>query len=288
MFQEYGFLFVRSMNYIELSLELDPEYVEILVAELAEIDYESFVETDEGLNAYIGEPRFDETALREIIRKYEPQTAIAFSVKTLEKENWNQAWESNYETIEVLDRVRVRASFHEPDPGFPYELQINPKMSFGTGHHETTWLVMAEQLSLPHEGLDLMDVGSGTGILGILGKKLGAASVLAFDVEEWAVENARENVELNEVGEGFEVFLGTIEDVGGERIFDGILANINRNILLQEMPSYNQHLKKGGWMVISGFYEADAPALKELGEKLGLRVAGTHIRNEWAAVTFEK
>ncbi len=276
------------MNYIELSLEIDPEYVEILIAELAEIDYESFVETDEGINAYIEEPRFDQVALHEVIAKYEGQTAIAFSVKTLEKENWNKEWESNYETIEVKDRVRVRASFHEPDPSFPYELLINPKMSFGTGHHETTWLVMAEQLSLPHEGADLMDVGSGTGILGILGKKLGATAVLAFDIEEWAVENAKENVALNNVSEGFEVFLGTIGDVDERKRFDGILANINRNILLQEMESYSKHLKEGGWMVISGFYQADAPGLIALGEQLGLKLLRTNVRNDWAAVSFTK
>ncbi len=283
----YGSNFLY-MNYIELSLEADPEYVEILIAELSDIDYESFVETDEGVNAYIEEPRFDQAALDEIIAKYEPQTAIAFSVKTLEKENWNKEWESNYETIEVLDQVRVRASFHEPDPSFPYELQINPKMSFGTGHHETTWLVMAEQLSLPHEGADLMDVGSGTGILGVLGKKLGAATVLAFDIEEWAVENAKENVELNNVSEGFEVFLGTIDDVDERKSFDGILANINRNILLQQMESYTRHLKEAGWMVISGFYEADAPGLIAVGEELGLKLRSTNVRNDWATVTFLK
>ncbi|ODS78953.1 MAG: ribosomal protein L11 methyltransferase [Cytophagaceae bacterium SCN 52-12] len=276
------------MNYIELSLEIDPEYVEILIAELAEIDYESFVETDEGVNAYIEAPRFDQVALHEVIAKYEEQTAIAFSVKTLEKENWNKEWESNYETIEVEDKVRVRASFHEPDPSFPYELLINPKMSFGTGHHETTRLVMSEQLSLPHEGADLMDVGSGTGILGILGKKLGAETVLAFDIEEWAVENAKENVALNNVSEGFEVFLGTIGDVGERKGFDGILANINRNILLQEMESYSKRLKAGGWMVISGFYRADAPGLIALGEQLGLKLLRTNYRNDWAAVSFMK
>lgn len=276
------------MNYIELSLQTDPEYVEILIAELAELDYESFVETDEGVNAYIEEPRFDQAALLEVIAKYEPRTAIAFSVKTLEKENWNKEWESNYETIEVMDQVRVRASFHEPDPSFPYELQINPKMSFGTGHHETTWLVMAAQLSLPHEGADLMDVGSGTGILGILGKKLGAATVLAFDIEEWAVENAKENVGLNNVSDGFEVFLGTIGDVDNAKSFDGILANINRNILLQEMESYSKHLKAGGWMIISGFYQADAPDLVSLGERLGLKLLTTSVRNDWAAVAFTK
>jgi len=276
------------MSYIELVFELDPEYVEILIAELAEIDYESFMETDTGLNAYIEAPRFDQEALQALVDKYRDQVAIAYSVQTLEKENWNQAWESNYEPIEVRDQIRVRASFHEPDSRFPYELLINPKMSFGTGHHETTWLVMSAQLGLPHEGAELMDVGSGTGILGILGKKLGAKSVLAFDIEDWAVENAIENADLNNVSEGFEVFLGTIENVDVNRRFDGILANINRNILLREMEAYNRHLKPGGWMIISGFYEADAPGLARHGESLGLTIVNSQTRNDWAAITFRK
>lgn len=276
------------MSYIELTLELDPDFIEILIAELAEIDYESFVETDNGFHAYIEADKFNELAVGELIDKYKTQVAIAYSLKTLEKENWNQTWESNYDSIEVLDQIRVRASFHDPDPRFPYELQINPKMSFGTGHHETTWLVMAEQLKLPHQGANLMDVGSGTGILGILGKKLGASHVLAFDIEEWAVENALENAELNEVSEDFEVFQGTISDVGEDKIFDGILANINRNILLREMKAYEKHLKPGGWMVISGFYEGDAPALRDHGHTLGLKPIRINVRNEWAVITFEK
>lgn len=276
------------MSYIELTLELDPDFIEILIAELAEIDYESFVETDNGFHAYIEADKFNELAVGELIDKYKTQVAIAYSLKTLEKENWNQTWESNYDSIEVLDQIRVRASFHDPDPRYPYELQINPKMSFGTGHHETTWLVMAEQLKLPHQGANLMDVGSGTGILGILGKKLGARYVLAFDIEEWAVENALENAELNEVSEDFEVFQGTISDVGEDKIFDGILANINRNILLREMKAYEKHLKPGGWMVISGFYEGDAPALRDHGHTLGLKPIRINVRNEWAVITFEK
>lgn len=276
------------MSYIELTLELDPDFIEILIAELAEIDYESFVETDNGFQAYIEADKFNELAVGELIDKYKTQVAIAYSLKTLEKENWNQTWESNYDSIEVLDQIRVRASFHDPDPRFPYELQINPKMSFGTGHHETTWLVMAEQLKLPHQGANLMDVGSGTGILGILGKKLGARYVLAFDIEEWAVENALENAELNDVIEDFEVFQGTISDVGEDKIFDGILANINRNILLSEMKAYEKHLKPGGWMVISGFYEGDATALRDHGHTLGLKPIRINVRNEWAVITFEK
>ena len=156
------------MNYIELDLKVDPEFSEILMAELGEAGFESFVETDEGLLAYIQEEEFREEAITEITTKYLDLTTIAATWKSLERRNWNEEWEKSYEPIEVGDQVRVRATFHEPDPSFKYDLLIQPKMSFGTGHHETTWLVMNEQLSLPHERLSIMDVGCGTGILAIL------------------------------------------------------------------------------------------------------------------------
>ncbi|HEV7351229.1 50S ribosomal protein L11 methyltransferase [Telluribacter sp.] len=276
------------MNYIELTLTVSPDYADILTAELAEIGFESFVETDEGLNAYITEPLFNEAALQEIIAKYQIFTAIAYSWKALEKKNWNEEWERSYEPIEVGRAVRVRAQFHEPDERFTYDLLITPKMSFGTGHHATTWLVMNEQLSLPHQGIDIMDVGCGTGILPILGRKLGARGIVAFDIDEWAVENTRENFTLNGLDEAAEVFQGTIADVPAERQFGGILANINRNILLAEIPRYVQHLLPGGWLVVSGFYQMDEPDIAQCALENGLTKVRTDTRNEWATVVFEK
>ncbi len=274
------------MNYIEVQLTVSAEYTDMLMAELAELGFESFVETDEGLEAYIPEPDFSEMGLHEMLARYQPVTAIGHSWKALEKKNWNEEWERSYEPIEVGRDVRVRAQFHEPDERFRYELLITPKMSFGTGHHETTWLVMNEQLSLPHQGLDVLDVGCGTGILAILARKLGAAELLAFDIDEWAVENTRENFSLNEISESAEVFQGTITDVPEGRRFGGILANINRNILLNEIPRYVQHLLPAGWLVVSGFYETDAPDIIRCAEAQGLTCQRMQTRNQWATVVF--
>ena len=148
------------MNYIEVDLKVDADFSEILMAELGEAGFESFVETDEGLLAYIQENDFDEQNLHDLTAKYLELTTIAATWKSLERRNWNEEWEKSYEPIEVGDQIRVRATFHEPDPAFKYDLLIQPKMSFGTGHHETTWLVMNEQLSLPHNG----PIGNGCGL----------------------------------------------------------------------------------------------------------------------------
>jgi len=276
------------MNYVELELQLHPDFTEILTAELAEIGFESFVETDEGLQAYIQEELFDENVLSELTNRYKEAAEITASWKSLERKNWNEEWEKSYEPIEVGDQVRVRAVFHEPDPRFQYDLLIQPKMSFGTGHHETTWLVMNEQLNLPHEHLSIMDVGCGTGILAILAAKLGATTLLGFDIDEWAVENTRENFAMNNLPETAEVFLGTITEVPTEKQFGGILANINRNILLAEIPKYVAHLEKGGWLVTSGFYVTDQADIERCAEENGLKKLRSNTRNQWATVVFEK
>ncbi len=275
------------MNYSELQLRLSPDYTDILTAELAELGFESFVETDEGLNAYIIEPDFDEQALQELIAKYASQTAIAYEVNSLEKRNWNAEWERNYEPIEVADQVRVRASFHELDARFRYDIVINPKMSFGTGHHETTAMMLEQQLGLDFTGTAVLDVGSGTGILAILAAKMGAKKVLAFDIEEWAVENARENTELNGCPQ-ITVFQGTINDVDLANQYDIVLANINRNVLLAEIPTYTSLLTKNGHLVVSGFYEHDAPDIEQKAVEAGLVMTNRATTNQWTSLSFYK
>ncbi len=279
------------MNYTELQLTLDPDFADILTAELAELGFESFTETDEGINAYIPEPDFDVDAVAEVVARYSGQTAIAYVVHSLEKTNWNAEWEQNYQPIEVQadggKSVRVRASFHQPNPTFTYDLVINPKMSFGTGHHETTHMMMQHQLGLDHAGKAVLDVGSGTGILAILGLKLGATDALAFDIEEWAVENAIENAALNDC-RALRVFQGTIAGVAADERFEIILANINRNVLLAEIPTYVNHLKSGGQLLVSGFYETDAPDIQQKAVESGLTQIGYLTRHQWASVVFEK
>ncbi|GAB4009307.1 50S ribosomal protein L11 methyltransferase [Spirosoma sp. KCTC 42546] len=275
------------MNYSELQLRLSPDYTDILTAELAELGYESFVETDEGLNAYITEPNFNEEAIQELIAKYAGQTAIAYEVSSLEKRNWNAEWERDYEPIEVANQVRVRASFHESDARFRYDIVINPKMSFGTGHHETTAMMLEQQLGLDFVGKTVLDVGSGTGILAILAEKMGAQTVLAFDIEEWAVENARENAELNNCPKTT-VFQGTIADVDPTTQYDIVLANINRNILLAEIPSYTNLLTNNGYLVVSGFYENDAPDIEQKAVEAGLNLLKRATTNQWTSLSFYK
>jgi ribosomal protein L11 methyltransferase len=273
------------MNYIELQLHLSPDYTDILTAELAELGFESFVETDEGLNAYIIEADFNEEALTELVAKYADQTAIAYEVSSLEKRNWNAEWERDYEPIEVADQVRVRASFHEYDARFRYDIVINPKMSFGTGHHETTAMMLEQQLGLNFQDKAVLDVGSGTGILAILASKMGAKSALAFDIEEWAVDNALENAEINGCP-NIEVIQGTIEDVDPTSRYDVILANINRNVLLAEIPKYSALLNANGYLVVSGFYEQDAADIQQKAVEAGLTLARTMTNNEWTSLLF--
>ncbi|TAE22111.1 MAG: 50S ribosomal protein L11 methyltransferase [Cytophagales bacterium] len=280
------------MNYTELTLTLAPDYADILTAELAELGFESFVETDEGLNAYITEPEFDEVAVREVIAKYADQTAITYQITSLEKRNWNAEWEQSYQPIEVAGTVRVRASFHEPAPGdgssrFKYDLIINPKMSFGTGHHETTAMMLEHQLGIDHVGKGVLDVGSGTGILAILAAQMGAADVLAFDIEEWAVENAQENAELNHCPQ-IRVFQGTIDNVDPASRFDIVLANINRNVLLAEIPTYASLMRPGAYLLVSGFYEHDAIDIERKAKEAGLSPINGMSINQWTSQVFMK
>ena len=258
------------------------------MAELGEIGYETFTEETDGLNAYITEDLFSETALDEIMERYLPMTPIRYSYKTLEKKNWNEEWEKNYEPIIAANgRVRVRASFHEADPNIQYDLLINPKMSFGTGHHETTSMVLGLQMNVNHEGKKVLDVGCGTGILAILASKLGASQVVGFDIEEWAAENSRENCQLNDC-QNITIRQGTIEDEPTEQ-YDIILANINRNILMRDIPKYVVFMKPApSQLVVSGFYQHDIEDIENVAKEAGLVKVQTDNKNNWAAVVFER
>ncbi|MEZ4903932.1 MAG: 50S ribosomal protein L11 methyltransferase [Spirosomataceae bacterium] len=273
-------------NYFETRLTLNPDYNEILIAELGQIGYESFVETEEGFLAYIPETDFDTIKLEQLIADYQSLTPITFESKQLETKNWNEEWERNYQPIEVAGQIRVRASYHSPDPAFQYEIVIDPKMSFGTGHHETTTLVMEQQLMLNHQDKAVLDVGSGTGILAILAEKLGATRLTAFDIEEWAYLNAVENAQLNGCTH-IRVFQGTIEDCPTGS-YDIVLANINRNILLREIPMYVAFLAPKGTLMVSGFYAFDIDDIVQKAKEANLTLVAQKTLNQWAVLRFEK
>jgi ribosomal protein L11 methyltransferase len=273
------------MDYFELSLTVEPEFSEILMAELAEIGFDSFVETEDGLQAYVLENEFQEHELKLLMENYAVKTPLSYSLKKIEKQNWNEEWESNFSPIEVLDKVYIRATFHKPAQDYyEHEIIITPKMSFGTGHHETTSQMMALQLEIDHQNKSVLDIGTGTGILAILAAKLGANKVHAFDIDEWSVENTIENIALNGT-DLVSIELGTIDSQKPIE-YDIVLANINRNILLAEIPKYATFTKE--YLLLSGFYEQDIADIQQKAEESGFKKIKHISKNNWAAVVFKK
>ena len=276
------------MNYIEYTFTIAPMGVasEILVAELAEVGFESFVDTDSGLQAYIQEPLWNANILTDIQILNSKEFHITYSYQTIEQVNWNEEWEKHFEPITVEGQCTVRATFH-PEAHTPYEIVIDPKMSFGTGHHETTYMMLQFLLKEELKGKKVLDMGCGTSVLAIMAAKRQATEVLAIDVDEWCVENSIENVQRNEC-EHIRVQLGDASSLANEKDFDVIIANINRNILLNDLPLYVPALKTGGTLLLSGFYEEDIPLIREKAETLSLQYIENLERNRWVAVKFEK
>lgn len=275
------------LNFIELKLTLPPDWTDIFIAELAEIGYESFVETDEGVLAYVPKPAFSEESWRAIAAKYRDAVAVVHQFNEIEQRNWNAEWEAGYQPIFIGDQCVVRTTFHRIEGFYPYEIIINPQMSFGTGHHETTTLMLENQLLMNHQGLRVMDAGCGTGILAIMASKRGAAHVDAFDTDERAVTNAEANAALNQCA-NIGIQRGTIATVGLADAYDTILANINRNILLAEMPLYARKLAIGGTLLLSGFYETDLAELEKSAQAQGLQKRHQSTKNQWACLLLGK
>ncbi|MBC3540442.1 50S ribosomal protein L11 methyltransferase [Rufibacter sediminis] len=275
------------MSFIEVTVTASPEYAEILIAELGELGFDTFQDTEEGFQGYIEEERFSEEALQEVLERYSFAGEFPYETKSIAKQNWNEEWEKNFEPLLIAEKVSVRADFHPKPEGIEYDIVITPKMSFGTGHHETTTLMIENQLTLDHTGKRVLDMGCGTGILAIMAEQLGARQVLAVDIEDWTVENARENAERNNCST-LEVRLGDATVLQGEAPFDLILANINRNVLLEDMPVYSQLLLPGEPLVLSGFYTEDLPILQERATTLGLIFETSRSKNNWVSAIFRK
>jgi len=275
------------MDYIKVSFELEPLLParEILYAELGEMPFESFEETEKGLEAYIPAPDFKEDMLEELIIKTLPNQQVNISKENIAQQNWNAVWESNFEEIVVNENCVIRAPFHHPAK-VKYDIVISPQMSFGTGHHETTFLIANELFHLDLKNKSLLDMGCGTGVLAIIAHKLGANPIEAIDIEEWAYENTKDNNKLNNIDD-MVVLHGDAELLKGKS-FDIILANINRNILLNDMATYTGSLNKGGTILFSGFYETDIPSIKESAEKNGLTFVKYEVKNNWTMAKFQK
>lgn len=277
------------MNYVEVSFTLQPLLParEVLVVELAERGFESFVETDEGLKAYIQESSFTPDVLQELMAQAIPEQRIEVSTAIIEDQNWNAQWESSFDPIIVDEQCLIRAPFHPEEKSFPYTITIEPKMSFGTGHHATTHLIVSAMLPMDCTGKSVLDMGCGTGVLAILAELRGSKNIDAIDIDEWAYENTLENIERNAC-RYIRTLQGGAEAIPSDARYDLILANINRNILTRDMHNYAKSMSAGAHILFSGFYESDQQEIRQCAEGLGLKFISANSRNEWTMMHFQR
>ena len=274
------------MNYFEINFIITPfeEYIsDVLASELGEIGFDSFVTTELGLDAYALENAYDEAKLKNLLDNFPFETSIDYKVTQIESKNWNEEWEKHYfEPIVIGNECVIHSSFHKNVPKVKYDIVIDPKMAFGTGHHETTSLVIGWLLQMDLQDKTLLDMGCGTSVLAILANMRGAKDIVAIDIDTWCTENSVENIGINNI-QGVKVLLGGAELLKGMH-FDIILANINRNILLADMEQYAECLESGGELYMSGFYVQDIPLIEAEANRNGLKLIDFHQKNNWAAV----
>ncbi|MAT90755.1 MAG: 50S ribosomal protein L11 methyltransferase [Flavobacteriaceae bacterium] len=271
--------------YVEYTFEVDPPQPgsDILMAQLGIIGFESFVETDTGVQAYVQKEHFN-PALVPNLQIFESDIAkVSFTHREIAQVNWNAEWEKNFHPIEVGAQCRLRAPFHEKKE-VQYEIIIEPKMSFGTGHHETTYMMLSYILENEWTDKSVLDMGCGTAVLGILAFMRGAKPVAAVDIDPWCVENSIENATRNDAT--ISVKLGDAGVLPEQPTYDVILANINRNILLEDLPKYRQCLRSPGELYLSGFYVEDLSLLQSACNKLGFQYVGNKEKNQWIAAKF--
>ncbi len=258
---------------------------DMLTTMLAEIGFDSFMDDAMGLKSYCSADNRDDLAVENLLLEPSFSDIRLLKVEEMPDKDWNEVWEASYQPVVVNDRCRVRAPFHEPDPTFEFDLVIEPKMSFGTANHETTAQIIQLMLETDFQGKTVLDMGSGTAVLAILAKKLGAARTVAIDNDEWAYRNAFTNTELNGVSD-IEIILGDASSIRGS--FDVVLANINRNILLRDMHLYVAVMRPDAHIFFSGFYTEDLESIKAEAERLGLHYCRHLSRNNWVAAEFVK
>lgn len=271
------------MDYIVIKVKCNEELSEVLQAVLGNVGFDAFLENDHGFEASVEKEHFNEVEVKESLSFFNDQ--ISYSIEEQEKQNWNKLWESHYDTVEISDELQIRASFHPSNPKYKYEIVITPKMSFGTGHHATTTLMLRNQLKIDHKNKNVADLGCGTGILAVMAKLLGANQVDACDIEDWSCENAIENATLNNVD--IRVTVGTVQDMEKLEEYEIVLANINRNVLLAEIPTYQKMITKGGKLLLSGFYTEDLPIITEKANTVGLKYISHLEKDNWVSAVFE-
>lgn len=269
-----------ATDYIQISIEVgSTEDSDLLVARLADWGFEGFEESDTILKAFV--PYFQWT--RESLEKILNEEGIKHSKSIIKERNWNAEWEAGYSPVDVDDFCLIRAGFHEGNPNMKFDIVINPEMSFGTGHHATTWLMVQTMRNMQHQGLSVLDFGTGTGILAILAEKMGAKKVVAVDFDPRCIENSRENLEHNACTR---IWLVEADKVGRDDRFDLILANINKHVILTNLPAIAKALEPGGHAVLSGFLEADIEDILLAANGLNLKPATRMVKDGWAAISL--
>ncbi len=276
------------MEYTELQCEITPfheKWSEIVNVALCDIGFESFAETKKGTNAYIPTKDFDFKAVKLLEINRNSDFKVFYRNVVIPDQNWNEVWEKNYfQPIVVGDECLIKSPFHQFEKDTKYTIVIEPKMSFGTGHHATTTLMLEQILKLNVEGKSVLDMGCGTCVLGMLASMRGAAKILAIDIDDWAYNNSIENIEKNRTP-NIEVLLGDASLLNNKQ-FDIIFANINRNILLEDIEHYAKCMSKGSKLLVSGFYTEDIPIIRTEAESKGLKYIEHHERDNWAVVIF--
>lgn len=273
-------------NYLEFNFKIAPlqPWNEILMAELIEVGFDSFTEEHTGILAYIQKDLFREEDLKTINLFENPEVEISYTFEEMPNINWNEEWEKNFSPINVENQVSIRAEFHD-NQKLPHEIIIQPKMSFGTGHHATTYLMIQQMLDMDFQGKTVLDMGCGTSVLAIFAKQKGAGKTLAIDIDEWSVENSIENAARNSVE--LEISQGTAENLGSEN-FDIILANINRNILISDIPTYVSIMNQGGQLLLSGLCFFDVDDILEVCTEQNLTMKKKLQKEEWVSILLEK
>lgn len=281
-------------DYIQVDFKLEPFNeieVDILDALLCDAGYESFVATDDGVSAFIKQEIFEGSVISDIIGQYPFKSKITWNEEYIVGQDWNEEWEKNFfKPMVIAGKCVIHSTFHADYPKLKYDITIDPKMAFGTGHHSTTSLIVSELLSMNLQGKSILDMGTGTGILSIVGVKHGANHAVGVEIDEAAYTNALENIQLNEVSDKIELHHGDVSAVSkyADESFDIVLANINRNVIVADIDKYTQYLKKDGVMLLSGFYTEDVEIVEKVAQINNLTALYMKSDNNWVLLVLKK